>query len=53
MWKAPVLLDPPDLDPLKYGYLKHEPSKSLLPVTVPAGVALAPDEIISDQMQLL
>ncbi|XP_044174300.1 uncharacterized protein LOC122947134 [Acropora millepora] len=46
-WKAAVLLDPPDLDPLKYGYLKHEPSKSLLPVTVPAGVALAPDEIMS------
>ena len=47
IWKAAVLLDPPDLDPLKYGYLKHEPSKSLLPVTVPAGVALAPDEIMS------
>ena len=47
IWKALVLLDPPDLDPHKYGYLKHEPSKSLLPVTVPAGVALAPDEIIS------
>ena len=46
IWKAAVLLDPPDLDPLKYGYLKHEPSKSLLPVTVPAGVALAPDEIM-------
>ena len=47
IWKAAVLLDPPDLDPLKYGYLKHEPIKSLLPVTVPAGVALAPDEIMS------
>ena len=47
IWSAAVLLDPPDLDPLKYGYLKHEPSKSLLPVTVPAGVALAPDEIMS------
>ena len=53
IWKAAVLLDSPDLDPLKYGYLKREPSKSLLPVTVPAGVALAPDEVISDQMQLL
>ena len=28
IWKATVLLDPPDLDPLNYGYLKHELSKS-------------------------
>ena len=46
IWKAAVLLDPPDLDPLKYGCLKHEPSKSLLPVTLPAGVALDLDQIM-------
>ena len=38
--------DPPDVDPVNFGYSRHEPSKSLLPVTVPADVPLAPDEIM-------
>lgn len=47
IWKAAVLLDPPSIDPVEFGYVRHEPSKSLVPVTVPAGVPLAPDEILS------
>ena len=47
IWKAAVSLDPPSIDPVEYGYARHEPSKSLIPVTVPAGVQLAPDEILS------
>ena len=38
--------DPPDVDPVNFGYSRHEPSKSLLPVTVPADVPLAPDQIM-------
>ena len=40
-------LDPPNIDPVVYGYTRHVPSKSLVPVTVPAGVPLVPDEILS------
>ena len=47
IWKAAVSPDPPPADPLNYGYVRHEPSKSLLPITVPNGVALAPDAIMS------
>ncbi|CAB4040931.1 Hypothetical predicted protein, partial [Paramuricea clavata] len=47
IWKAALTLDPPTLDPVEYGYVRHEPSKSLLPTTVPDGVTLAPDDIMS------
>ena len=46
-WKAALSLDPPALDPVEYGYVKHEPSKTLLPTTVPDGVTLATDEIMT------
>ena len=46
-WKAALSLDPPALDPVEYGYVRHEPSKTLLPTTVPDGVTLAPDEIMT------
>ena len=46
-WKAALALDPPALDPVEYGYVRHEPSKTLLPTTVPDGVTLAPDEIMT------
>ena len=47
IWKAALSPDPPQIDPLNYGYIRHEPSKSLLPTTVPNGVALAPDAIMT------
>ena len=46
-WKAALSLDPPALDPVEYVYVRHEPSKTLLPTTVPDGVTLAPDEIMT------
>ena len=46
IWKAAPVLDPPVVDPVEYGYVRHEPSKSLLRTTVPY-VTLAPDEIMS------
>ncbi len=47
IWKAALTLDPPTLDLVEYGYVRHEPSKSLIPTTVPDGVTLAPDDIMS------
>ena len=46
-WKAALSLGPPALDPIEYGYVRYEPSKTLLPTTVPDDVTLAPDEIVS------
>ena len=40
-------LDPPALDLVEYEYVRHEPSKTLLPATVPDGVTFAPDEIMT------
>ena len=45
-WKAALSFDPSALDPVEYEYVRHEPSKTLLPTTVPQGVTLAPDEIM-------
>ena len=47
IWKFAVSLDPPGVYPLQHGYTRHVPSRSLIPVTVPQGVPLAPDEILS------
>ena len=47
IWKAAVTIDPLTIYPVEYGYVRHEPSKSLLPTTVPDGVTLAPDDIMS------
>ena len=46
-WKAALSLDPPALDPVEYGYVRHKASKTLLPKTVPDGVTLSPDEIMT------
>ena len=46
-WKTALSLNPPTLDAMEYGYASHEPSKMLLPTTVPDGVTLAPDEIMT------
>jgi hypothetical protein len=47
IWKVAVCSDPPQADPLNYGYIRHEPSKSLPPTTVPDGEPLAPDPILA------
>ena len=46
IWKAALSLGPSTLDAGEYGYVRHEPSKTLLPTAVPNGVTLAPDEIM-------
>ena len=47
IWKSALLLNPPHIDPLEFGYARHEPSKSLVPVTLPAGVPIAPEDVLS------
>ena len=46
IWKNALELCPPSLDPTSYGFIKEEETKSLVPVTVPANVPLAPDNIL-------
>ena len=46
IWKAAQTFDPPTVDPTIYGYSRHDPSRSLLPTTVPESVSLAPAEIM-------
>ncbi|KAG0702222.1 hypothetical protein GWK47_025151 [Chionoecetes opilio] len=45
IWKNALQLDPPDLEPTSYGWIKESRTKSLLPTTVPTnrlGVEWAP-----------
>ena len=50
-WKAALSLDPPALDPVEYGNVRHEPSIKIqdvrLPTTVPDDVTLVPNEIMT------
>lgn len=46
IWKNALELDPPNLDPTNYGWIKEDSTKSLLPTTVPANVNLAPNAIL-------
>jgi hypothetical protein len=46
IWKNALELDPPNLEPTSYGWIKEESTKSLFPTTVPANVQLAPDDIL-------
>ena len=46
IWKHALNADPPNLDPTLYGWQKDETSKSLIPVTTPAGTKPAPLEIL-------
>jgi len=46
IWNAALEKDPPDLLPTDFGREKDEATKSLLPVTVAEGVALAPPDVL-------
>ena len=46
IWKNALQLDPPDLEPTSYGWIKESRTKSLLPTTVPTNVQLAPNHIL-------
>lgn len=49
-WQAALCCDPPLFDPTQFGNTRHEPSRSLLPVTVPSDVPLAIPEVM-DQIK--
>ena len=46
VWRAVLEKDPPELAPTNFGWEKDEASRSLLPVTIPEGVALAPMDVL-------
>ena len=46
IWKSALDLEPPDLNPMLYGWSKDEIAKSLVPITVPKNTSLAPNKIL-------
>ena len=48
IWKAALYQDPPELDPLEFGWASEGPSGAYCPVSLPSKVEVAP----SDQLQL-
>ena len=46
IWKSAVKLEPPTLDPTKYGWARDEASRSLTPVMLPPNVALTLSEVL-------
>ena len=46
IWKSALELNPSTLDPTAFGYMKDEATKSLIPVTTPPNVKLAPANIL-------
>ena len=46
VWKAALEKDPPELAPTHFGWEEDEASRSLLPVTVSEGVAIAPMDVL-------
>ena len=55
IWRSVLSPHPPDIDVTQYGWSKDETSKTLVPVTTPSDVALAPPyvlEMITDQVWL-
>ena len=47
IWKAALQLDPPELDPLEFGWASEGPSGAYFPVSLPSKVAVAPSDILS------
>ena len=45
-WKAALDEEPPNLDPLKFGWVKHDPAKSFCAVPLPQDVRLASAELL-------
>ena len=46
VWRSLEEGNPPDLDPVEFGWKKEERSNSLQPVALPENVALAPEFIL-------
>ena len=46
IWRHASEPNPPDLNPVNFGWMKDESSDALLPVTVPRNVTLAPEDVL-------
>ena len=46
IWKQALQCNPPNIDPLTHGWTKSDDSISLIPITVPDHVPVAPDDIL-------
>ena len=46
MWENCVIGNPPQLNPCEYGWERNEGEKPLRPTMLPAGIKIAPDEIL-------
>ena len=46
IWKAALQQDPPDLDPLEYGWTSEVQSGAYCPVSLPSKVEVAPSYIL-------
>ncbi len=46
IWKAALQQDPPELDPLEFGWASEGPSGAYCPVSLPSKVEVAPSDIL-------
>ena len=46
VWTKATELDPPELNPVHYGWEKDEATNSLNPVMLPKNIKLAPPEVL-------
>ena len=46
VWTQATELDPPELNPVDYGWEKNEATKALNPVMLPMNIKLAPPEVL-------
>ena len=46
VWKRATESDPPDMNPVDFGWKKNEDTKSLIPIMLPKDVELAPPEVL-------
>ena len=46
VWKQATELDPPELNPVDYGWEKNETTKSLNPVMMPKNIKISPPEVL-------
>ena len=47
VWSSAESGEPPEMYPVKFGFLKDQKTDSLKPVLLPDGVALAPDFVLN------
>ena len=52
MWENCLTGNPTQLNPCEYGWGRDEREKSLRPSMLPAGMKIAPDEILQTTLQM-